>query len=294
MKEKPEFMEVKMNTIWSDHVQGIMTLYLSRKLRFNDMFFEQYKSLFNLNHITKLRILEIGCGPGAFAESMHKWYPDAHITAIDRDSNFISFAKTNITGVDFIEGDAAKLPFEDHSFDVTISNTVLEHVEPTAFWGEQRRVLKSGGICLCLSARKGLCCVAPCLEITEKEKRFWESVPQSEDDLEKFSVCRFPMSESEIPDSMEKNGFTNVTTGYAIIDLTPDDSKYPPEMAELMIEAKRQTEIEAVQSVHSDHADEIISVINSKYDERLRLYREGIKQWDTSVSVTMIIRGTKR
>lgn len=282
-----------MNTIWSEHVQGIMTLYLSRKLRFDNMFFDQYKSLFNLNQSSKLRILEIGCGPGAFAESMHRWYPNAQITAIDRDSNFISFAKENITGVDFREGDVTQLPFESHSFDVTISNTVLEHVEPTVFWGEQRRVLKSGGICLCLSARKGLCCVAPCLETTEKEKRFWESVPQSENDLEKFNVCRFPKSESEIPTSMEKNGFTNVTTGYAIIDLTPDDPKYSSSMAELMIEAMRQTDMEAVQSVHSDHADEIISVINSKYDERIRLYREGIRQWDTSVSVTMISRGMK-
>lgn len=282
-----------MNTIWSDHVQGIKTLYLSRKLRFDDMFFDQYKSLFNLDQSATLSILEIGCGPGALAESMRKWYPNAHITAIDRDSNFVAFAKENITGVDFKEGDAAQLPFEDHLFDVTISNTVLEHVEPTAFWGEQRRVLKSGGICLCLSARKGLCCVAPCLETTEKEKRFWESVPQSEDELEKFNVCRFPKSESEIPAFMEKNGFTNVTTGYAVIDLTPDDSKYSPEMAELMIEALRQTDIEAVQSAHSVHADEILSVINGKYDERLRLYREGIKQWDTSVSVTMITRGMK-
>lgn len=282
-----------MNTIWSEHVQGIMTLYLSRKLRFDTMFFDQYKSLFNLNQSSKLRILEIGCGPGAFAESMHRWYPNAQITAIDRDSNFISFAKENITGVDFREGDVTQLPFEDHSFDVTISNTVLEHVEPTVFWGEQRRVLKSGGICLCLSARKGLCCVAPCLETTEKEKRFWESVPQSENDLEKFNVCRFQKSESEIPASMEKYGFTNVTTGYAIIDLTPDDPKYSSSMAELMIEAMRQTDMEAVQSVHSDHTDEIISVINSKYDERIRLYREGIRQWDTSVSVTMISRGTK-
>ena len=59
------------------------------------------------------------------------------------------------------------------------------------------------------------------------------------------------------------------------------------------IEALRQTDIEAVQSAHSVHADEILSVINGKYDERLRLYREGIKQWDTSVSVTMITRGMK-
>ena len=282
-----------MNTIWSEHVQGTMTLYLSRKLRFDDMFFEQYKDVFDLDRNAKLRILEIGCGPGALAEAMHRWYPKAHVTAIDRDSNFISFAKENIKGIDFMEGDATHLPFEDNTFDVTISNTVQEHVEPTAFWGEQRRVLRPGGVCLCLSARKGLHCTAPCLAPTEEEKAFWESIPQQEDNLEKLSVCRFPKSESEIPASMEENGFTNVTTGYAIIDLTLDAPKYSAKMAELMIEAMRQNDLESIQSTRSDHAGEIISVIDSKYEERIRLYRAGMKQWDTSVSVTMIVRGMK-
>ncbi len=282
-----------MNNIWSDHVQGIMTLYLSRKLRFDDIFFTQYEKLFNLDHNKDLKILEIGCGPGALAESLHRWYPKAQITAIDRDSIFISFARDNISGVRFLEGDATHLPFENDSFDVTISNTVQEHIGPSAFWGEQRRVLKPGGVCLCLSARKGIHCPAPCLEMTNEEKEFWDSLPQSEDELKKYNVCRFPMSEAELPTSMESHGFIDVTTGFAIIDLTPDATKYSDKMAEAMIEAGRQSSLEAIRSAHSDHAEKAISAVNDKYEERLRLYRSGIKQWDTSVSVTMVIRGTK-
>lgn len=282
-----------MNNIWSDHVQGIMTLYLSRKLRFDDIFFTQYEKLFNLDHNRDLKILEIGCGPGALSESLHRWYPKAQITAIDRDSIFISFARDNISGVRFLEGDATHLPFENDSFDVTISNTVQEHIEPSAFWGEQRRVLKPGGVCLCLSARKGIHCPAPCLEMTNEEKEFWDSLPQSEDELKKYNVCQFPMSEAELPASMESHGFIDVTTGFAIIDLTPDATKYSDKMAEAMIEAGRQSSLEAIRSAHSDHAEKAISAVNDKYEERLRLYRSGIKQWDTSVSVTMVIRGTK-
>ncbi|WP_026662815.1 class I SAM-dependent methyltransferase [Butyrivibrio proteoclasticus] len=282
-----------MNNIWSDHVQGIMTLYLSRKLRFDDIFFTQYEKLFNLDHNRDLKILEIGCGPGALAKSLHRWYPKAQITAIDRDSIFISFARDNISGVRFLEGDATHLPFENDSFDVTISNTVQEHIEPSAFWGEQRRVLKPGGVCLCLSARKGIHCPAPCLEMTNEEKEFWDSLPQSEDELKKYNVCQFPMSEAELPASMESHGFIDVTTGFAIIDLTPDATKYSDKMAEAMIEAGRQSSLEAIRSAHSDHAEKAISAVNDKYEERLRLYRSGIKQWDTSVSVTMVIRGTK-
>ena len=102
-----------MNNIWSKNVQGTMTLYLSRKLRFDDVFFEQYDKSFDLDKNLDIKILEIGCGPGAMAESLHKWYPKAQITAIDRDSNFISFAKENIPGIEFIEGDVTQLPFSD-------------------------------------------------------------------------------------------------------------------------------------------------------------------------------------
>ncbi len=283
-----------MNVIWSEHIQGVMTLYLSRKLRFDDMFFEQYGRAFQLDADAELKILEIGCGPGALAEALHRWYSKARITAVDRDSRFISFAKANVPGIEFLECDATQLPFADDTFDVTISNTVQEHIEPTAFWGEQRRVLRPGGVCLCLSARKGLHCTAKCLEPTADEIAFWDSIPQSESNIGKYGVCRFPMSEAELPASMEAHGFADVRTGYAVVDLTPDAPKYPASMAEAMIEALRQNDLEAVLSAHSPQADKILNVVNAKYDERLRLYREGKKQWDTSVSVTMILRGIKR
>lgn len=280
-------------TVWSEQVQGINTLYLSRKLRFDDLFFEPYEKLFGLDRNGKQRILEIGCGPGALAEALHRRYPNAEITGIDRDKNFIAFAKTHVSGVAFLEGDAARLPFWDNTFDVTISYTVSEHVEPTAFFGEQRRVLKPGGVCLCLSARKGIRCSAPCLAPTAEETAFWDSIPEEEGSFERLRVRRFPMTEAELPACMERNGFTDVTTGFAVADLTPDASKYSKEMAETMIEAERQNDLEAIASAHSDHDKAAVAAVNRKYDERLRLYRDGIKQWDTSVSVTQIVRGTK-
>ncbi|MBO5024254.1 MAG: hypothetical protein J6D11_08115 [Clostridia bacterium] len=56
-----------MNIVWSKYMQGIKTLYCSRKLRFNDVFATQYKSFFDLDESKPLKILEIGCGPGEFA-----------------------------------------------------------------------------------------------------------------------------------------------------------------------------------------------------------------------------------
>jgi trans-aconitate methyltransferase len=41
----------------------------------------------------KNNLLEIGCGPGTLSHVLHKWYPNLYITGVDRDTNFIKYAK---------------------------------------------------------------------------------------------------------------------------------------------------------------------------------------------------------
>ena len=282
-------------------MQGTKTLYYSRKLRFDDMFAEQYKALFDFGEKGNIKILEIGCGPGALAGAIHRWYPDAEITAVDRDSEFIYFAKEHEKGIEFIEGDATALPFGDNAFDVTISNTVSEHIEPSQFYGEQLRVLKPGGICLVLSSRKGVNLAPNCITFNEYEQRFWKKVEQHDDIMGKYSVCKYPMSEAQLPAAMEQYGFRDIKTGYATIDLTPDDPKFSNALALDMINANRYTSLDAIDSVlHTlpeyftmDEIEEMKRLANAKYDTRIEQYNRGEKQWDTNVSIIMVVRGTK-
>jgi len=220
-----------MNVIWSTYLQKVGTLYLSRSLRFSDVFKDSYVNAFIIND--KKNILEIGCGPGALSQSLHRWYPDAEVLGTDRDSNFISFASEEATNINFMEADATSLPFDDCSFDVTISNTVQEHIEPSKFFGEQHRVLKNNGVCLVLSARRGVNISAPCIaEQTEFETEIYNrtEVYFKEAD-EKYNVCAYPLTESELPQTMQKHGFKNISTDYLTINLTPDNPKYSQEMA---------------------------------------------------------------
>lgn len=290
-----------MNIIWSKYVQGTKTLYYSRKLRFDDMFAEQYKTLFDLDTIKNLNILEIGCGPGALAGALHRWYPNAEITAIDRDSEFIKFAKEHENGIEFMEGDATALPFEGNTFDVTISNTVAEHIEPSKFYKEQLRMLKPGGICLVLSSRKGINLTPSCIASNEYEQQFWKKAEQYDNSMEKYAVCQYPMNEAEMPVAMEKYGFTDIKTGFATIDLTPDNPKFSAAMAHNMINTLRQTTLDAIDSVlytmpkhfTAQEIEEMKRLTNTKYDTRIEQYNRGEKQWDTNVSIIMVIRGTK-
>ena len=290
-----------MNTIWSTYIQGIGTLYQSRSLRFADLFKEKYVSAFDIGE--RKDILEIGCGPGALAQALHRWYPECSVTGIDRDSNFVEFAKQKAPDIMFAEGEATALAFEDGSFDVTISNTVAEHIEPSEFFCEQYRVLRKNGICLVLSARRGVNFYAPCIaEQSDFENEIWSRVSRRvEESNKEYNVCPYPMSEQEYPLCMEKYGFRDVSTEYITVNLTPDNPAYSKETAYAMINANRQSQLDGINMLNAVASDlvseneiaELVRLTNQKYDERLELYNAGVKQWDTNVSVTMIMRGIK-
>jgi ubiquinone/menaquinone biosynthesis C-methylase UbiE len=97
----------------------------------------------------KGRSLEVGCGRGTissyFAESGY------HTTLLDTSATVIETAKTifaqnNHDNATFIVGNALSLPFEESTFDVTISMGLLEHFKDVRkVLSEQVRVLKKGG-----------------------------------------------------------------------------------------------------------------------------------------------------
>lgn len=71
--------------------------------------------MFAINETAKLKLLELGCGPGALASKLYDWYPNIAVTGIDRDSNFIEYAdqRFNQAGrhITFVEGDATDTGF---------------------------------------------------------------------------------------------------------------------------------------------------------------------------------------
>ncbi len=286
---------------WST-IQGINTLYYSRLQRFSEEYRDNYMAIFGLSNAK--RILEIGCGPGALAKRLRAWYKDCDIVALDRDLDFLRFAEEQVQGVRFLEGDATALPFEDKSFDVVISYTVQEHIEPDIFFSEQFRILKEAGVCIVISCRpgSGVERKADCLIETPREQRIWSKAEERYlEQSRRNNVGAYWLNEQELPLAMEKSGFKNVSTAYIVTEATPDNPKNSETEAKAMIEEDRLAELDSMENLHRI-AEDLISEevfqfleaeIERRYDERIRLYDAGQKQWDCKIALNMIVRGEK-
>ena len=101
--------------------------------------------------------LDVGCGSGALTIAAAKRNPRAKMIGCDRwGIEYASFSRQlceenakaeNIQNIEFTNGDATKLPFDDESFDCVTSNYVYHNIpgDKQKWLLETLRVLKKGG-----------------------------------------------------------------------------------------------------------------------------------------------------
>jgi len=97
-------------------------------------------------------LLDIGCGSGSLVIVAKKLHPENHITGSDIDEKILKIAEKKIKkenlGIKLIKTSAAKLPFNDSSFDVIVSSLVFHHLSletKRLAITEIKRVLKKEG-----------------------------------------------------------------------------------------------------------------------------------------------------
>lgn len=99
--------------------------------------------------------LELGCGFGRMSYVVSQLV-GRHV-AVDVNADALGLARASYPGVTFLQASATDLPFEDDSFDLVFTWTVLQHVPPAgieAALAEIRRVLRPDGVALlCEAAR---------------------------------------------------------------------------------------------------------------------------------------------
>jgi arsenite methyltransferase len=98
------------------------------------------------------RVLDLGCGAGTDSlVAVQMVAPDGLVTGIDMTPEMVAKARASaaaarLTNVEFVEGEAERLPFPDEAFDVVISNGVIDLIpDKDAVFAELFRVLRSGG-----------------------------------------------------------------------------------------------------------------------------------------------------
>lgn len=103
------------------------------------------------------KILDLGCGDGYYSFLLSGFSPKIEITGIDNHIAAIESAKRQVRkkNVQFIIGNAEKLPFSENSFDKIVMSEIIEHVkDDEKVLQEARRVLKPGGILVLTTPNK--------------------------------------------------------------------------------------------------------------------------------------------
>jgi ubiquinone/menaquinone biosynthesis C-methylase UbiE len=101
-------------------------------------------------------VLDVACGVGYGVYHLIKNGAKS-VIGIDISKDSIAYANTHYTGpkIEFIVGDATKLPISDNFFDVIVSFETIEHVrEYEKYLSECKRVLKAGGVFICSTPNK--------------------------------------------------------------------------------------------------------------------------------------------
>ena len=98
------------------------------------------------------RVLDLGSGAGTDSLVAAQMVgPDGRVTGMDMTPEMLAKARAaaaemHASNVEFVEGEVERLPFPDESFDVVISNGVVDLVpDKDAVYSEIHRVLVPGG-----------------------------------------------------------------------------------------------------------------------------------------------------
>jgi len=103
-------------------------------------------------------VLEIAPGPGYFCLELAR-LGQFHITGLDVSRSFVAIASENAAragiAVDFREGNASHMPFDDETFDFTFCQAAFKNfTEPVKAISEMYRVLKPHGVAVISDMRR--------------------------------------------------------------------------------------------------------------------------------------------
>lgn len=133
---------------WSYEEDPPMALPLEASDEPNRVYINLYHRIASQADLEGKRVLEVSCGHGGGASYLTRTLRPSSYTGLDLNPAAIKLCQEthSVPNLDFVEGDAENLPFDDDSFDV-ILNIEASHCYPhfPHFLAEASRVLRPGG-----------------------------------------------------------------------------------------------------------------------------------------------------
>ena len=103
-----------------------------------------------LGILSAKRFVDVGCGPGFFAEKLRSAVDGAEVIGVDVDAAMVELATRRTAGTEglsFRLGTGQRLPLDDDSVDVAYARFLFQHLShPGDVLAEMKRVVKPGGV----------------------------------------------------------------------------------------------------------------------------------------------------
>jgi SAM-dependent methyltransferase len=161
-------------------------------------------------------VLDVGCGTGALASELARRLPAQSIAAVDPSELSVQACATACPGADVRVSPAESLPFADGSFDLVLSQLVVNFLtDAQRGVAEMVRVVRPGGIVAACTWDYG--------DGMTMLRAFWDSAaatdPGAPDEGSTMRYC----TQSELAGLWREAGLTDVATGDLVVERTFDD-----------------------------------------------------------------------
>jgi ubiquinone/menaquinone biosynthesis C-methylase UbiE len=156
--------------------------------------------------LAPMRVLDVGCGPGALTGELVRRLGAANVAAVDPTEQFVAATHGRFPSVQVVRAGAEELPFADATFDASLAQLVVAFMKDAAAGArEMARVTKEGGV------------VAMCMWPLGDGMEFLDLIHRAQaavaPDHPSIGAVRLYRSEPELIELFAGAGFEDVETG---------------------------------------------------------------------------------
>jgi SAM-dependent methyltransferase len=163
-----------------------------------------------------LRVLDVGCGPGALSERLAGMVGTQQLAAVDPSEPFVAACRERVPGADVRRGDAEELSWEGDAFDAALAQLVVNFLrDPLMAASEMRRVVRPGGVVAACTWDYG--------DGMEMLRAFWDAARSLDDAAPDEGRTMRYRSTEELDELWREAGLENVETGYLTVETTYSD-----------------------------------------------------------------------